>query len=108
MIARKAVLVRWTSELHRAMQTEIGQQLRSEYELPQELSPELVRAAGQVSELCARAPPEVTSLVHVATDRRRKRLLRALACGEAAGKALNESIKEIHPDLAAQWGSIFI
>jgi hypothetical protein len=48
VIARKAVLVRWTSELHRAMQTEIGQQLRSEYELPQELSPELVRCLAQL------------------------------------------------------------
>jgi hypothetical protein len=30
-------------------------------------------------------------------------LLRALACEEAAGKALNEGIKEIHLDLAPQW-----
>ena len=39
--ARKTALVRRTSELHRAMQAEIGRQLRSEYEAPQELSTDL-------------------------------------------------------------------
>jgi hypothetical protein len=29
--------------------------------------------------------------------------MRAIACEEAAGRALNEGIKEIYLDLAAQW-----
>ena len=88
------------------MQTEIGQQLRSEYELPQELSPELARSLAQLEKslsFARAAPPEVRSRLYVAADRRRKRLQRALACEEAAGRALNQGIKEIYLDLAAQW-----
>ena len=111
MTARKTALVRWTSELHRAMQTEIGQQLRSEYELPQELSPELARSLARLDKslsFARAAPPEVRLRFYIAADRRRKRLQRAMACEEAAGKALNQGIKEVYLDLAAQWGSIFI
>jgi hypothetical protein len=49
------------------------------------------------------APPGVRSLFYKDEDRRRRLLLRAIACEEAAGKALNEGIKEIYLDLAAQW-----
>jgi hypothetical protein len=88
------------------MQTEIGRQLRSEYELPQELSPELARSLACLDKSLsfARAePPKVRSRFYVAADRRSKRLQRAMACEEAAGKALNEGIKETYLDLAAQW-----
>jgi hypothetical protein len=88
------------------MQAEIGRQLRSEYELPQELPPELDRSLARLDKslsLARAAPPEVRSRFYVAADRRRKRLRRAMACEEAAGKALNEGIKEIYLDLAAQW-----
>ena len=37
------------------------------------------------------------------SERRRRLLLRAIACAETAGKALNEDISEICLDLAAQW-----
>ena len=88
------------------MQTEIGQQLRSEYELPEEPSPELARSLARLDKSLsfARAvPPEVRLRFYIAADRRRKRLQRAMACEEAAGKALNEGIKEVYLDLAAQW-----
>ena len=90
------------------MQTEIGRQLRSEYELPQEPSPELARSLARLDKSLSfararAAPPEVRSRFYVAVDRRRKRLQRAMACEEAAGKALNQGIKEVYLDLAAQW-----
>jgi hypothetical protein len=89
-----------------ASSDEIGQQLRSECELPQELSPEMARSLTRLDKslIFARAaPPEVRSRFYVAADRRRKRLQRAMACEEAAGRALNQGIKEIYLDLAAQW-----
>jgi len=103
--ARKTALVRWTSELHRAMQTEIGRQLRSEYELPQELSTELARSVARLDKslALARAALPVRSRFYKREDRRQRLLLRAMACEVAAGKALNEGIKEIYLDLAAQW-----
>ena len=106
MTARKAALVRWASELHRAMQAEIGRQLGSEYELLQELSPELARSLAQLDKsvtFARAAPSEVRSPLYVGAARSRKRLQRALACEDAAGKALNQGIKEIYLDLAAQW-----
>ena len=49
------------------------------------------------------ASSESRSLLYIGEDRRRRLLLRAIACEESAGKALNEGIKEIYLDLAAQW-----
>ena len=60
--ARKNALVRWTSVLHHSMQTEIGRQLRAEYELPQELSTELASSLARLDKSLAfagAAPPEV-------------------------------------------------
>jgi hypothetical protein len=88
------------------MQTEIGWQLRSEFELPQQVSPELARCLARLDKslaLARAAPPEVASRFFRGGDRRRRLLLRAIACEESAGKALNEGIKEIYLDLAAQW-----
>jgi hypothetical protein len=88
------------------MQTEIGRQLRSEYEPPRELSPELARSLARLDKSLALArasSPEVRSRFYVGADRRRRLLLRAIACEETAGRALNEGIKEIYLDLAVQW-----
>jgi hypothetical protein len=93
------------------MQTEIGRQLRSQFELPQQVSPELARCLARLDKSLALAPaalapvasPEVASRFFRGGDRRRRHLLRAIACEESAGKALNEGIKEIYLDLAAQW-----
>ena len=104
MTARRNALLRWTSVLHRAMLTEIGWQLRSEYELPQELPAELAGALTRLDKsltFAGAASSEVRS--HMGEDRRRRFLRRAIACEETAGKALNEGIKEIYLDLAAQW-----
>ena len=84
------------------MQAEIGRQLRSEYEAPQELSTDLASSLARMDNPQV-APSEVRSRFCVGADRRRKRLQRALACEEAAGRALNQGIKEIYLDLAAQW-----
>ena len=83
------------------MQAEIGRQLRSEYEAPQELSTDLASSLARMDNPQV-APPEVRSRFCVGADRGRKRLQRALACEEAAGRALNQGIKEIYLDLAAQ------
>jgi hypothetical protein len=80
------------------MQTEIGRQMRSEYELPRELPNELSALLNKLLALPATAAAEPGS-----QDRRRKLLQRAMACEEAAGKVLNEGVKEIYLDLAAQW-----
>ena len=72
----------------------------------QEPSPELARSLARLDKslsFARAAPPEVRSRFYVAADRRRKRLQRAMACEEAAGKALNQGIKEVYLDLAAQW-----
>jgi hypothetical protein len=87
------------------MQTEIGRQLRSEYDLPQELSTELARSVARLDKSLAftrAAPSEVRSRFYKGEDHRRRLLIRAMACEVAAGKALNEGIKEIYLD-AAQW-----
>ena len=84
------------------MQAEIGRQLRSEYEAPQELSTDLASSLARMDNPQV-APPEVRSRFCVGADRRRKRLQRALACEEAAGRAFDQGIKEIYLDLAAQW-----
>ena len=105
MTARRNALLRWTSVLHRAMLTEIGWQLRSEYELPQELPAELAGALTRLDKsltFAGAASSEVRSRFYMGEDRRRF-LRRAIACEETAGKALNEGIKEIYLDLAAQW-----
>ena len=81
------------------MQAEIGRQLRSEYEAPQELSTDLASSLARMDNPQV-APPEVRSRFCVGAD---KRLQRALACEEAAGQAFNQGIKEIYLDLAAQW-----
>jgi len=96
--ARKNALVRWTSVLHHSMQTEIGRQLRAEYELPQELSTELASSLARLDKSLAfagAAPPEVRLRFYKCEDRRRRLLLRAIACEETACRALNEGIKEI-------------
>jgi hypothetical protein len=88
------------------MQTEIGRQLRSEYDPPQELSTGLARSSARLDKslaLARVAPPEVRSRFYTVENRRRRLLMRAIACEEAAGRALNEGIKEIYLDLAAQW-----
>lgn len=88
------------------MQTEIGRQLRAEYELPQELSTELASSLARLDKSLAfagAAPPEVRLRFYKCEDRRRRLLLRAIACEETARRALNEGIKEIYLDLAAQW-----
>jgi len=106
MTARRNALLRWTSVLHRAMQIEIGRQMRSEYDLPQELPAELASTLARLdksSTLAGAASSEARSLLYIGEDRRRRLLLRAIACEESAGKALNEGIKEIYLDLAAQW-----
>ena len=106
MTARRNALLRWTSVLHRAMQIEIGRQMRSEYDLPQELPAELASTLARLdksSTFAGAASSEARSLLYIGEDRRRRLLLRAIACEESAGKALNEGIKEIYLDLAAQW-----
>ena len=106
MTARRNAALRWTSGLHQAMQNEIGRQLRSEFDLPQELSTELARSLARLDKslaLARAAPPELRSRFFRGEHRRRRLLLRAIACEEAAGRALNEGIKEIYLDLAAQW-----
>jgi hypothetical protein len=106
MTARKNASIRWTSLLHRAMQNEIGQQLRSEFDAPQDTPTELARPLAQLDKSLvaqAAAPPEVRSPSYQGENRRRRLLLRAMACENAAGKALNEGIREIYLDLAAQW-----
>ena len=97
MTARRNSLHKWNCLLHRAMQTEIGRQMRAEYELPQELPNEL---SALLNKLLA---PTAAASEPGSQDRRRKLLQRAMACEEAAGKVLNESLKEIYLDLAAQW-----
>jgi hypothetical protein len=95
--ARKNALVRWTSVLHHSMQTEIGRQLRAEYELPQALSTELASSLARLDKSLAfagAAPPEVRLRFYKCEDRRRRLLLRAIACEETARRALNEGIKE--------------
>ncbi len=106
MTARKPALVKWTSEVHRAMQTEIGRELRSEFEPPRQLSTELARSLVRLDKSLASERtelPEVRSRSHFVETRRHRLLQRAMACEEAAGRALNEGIKEIYLDLAAQW-----
>ena len=106
MTARNNALVRWTSVLHGAMQTEIGRQLRLEYEPPRELSTEIARSLARLDKSLAfarAAPAGVRSRFYKRECRRQRLLLRAIACEEAAGRALNEGIKEIYLDLAAQW-----
>jgi hypothetical protein len=106
MTARRNALVRWTAVLHRAMQIEIGRQMRSEYELPQELPAELAGTLARLDKsptFAGAASSEARSQLYMGEDRRRRPLLRAIACEESAGKALNEGIKEIYLDLAAQW-----
>ena len=106
MTARRNALLRWTSVLHRAMQIEIGRQMRSEYDLPQDLPAELASTLARLdksSTFAGAASSEARSLLYIGEDRRRRLLLRAIACEESAGKALNEGIKEIYLDLAAQW-----
>ena len=98
--ARKNPLHRWNSPLHRAMQTEIGRQMLSEYELPHELP---ARLAGCVKRLELAAAAEAKSPSYMGKDRRQNFLQRAMACEVASGKALDEGIKEIYLDLAAQW-----
>jgi hypothetical protein len=105
MTARTQAVRRWTTMLHRAMQTEIGRELRSEFDPPQELSTELARSLARWDKslaLARSARPEIKSRFFN-EDRRRRLVLRAMACEEAAGKALNEGIKEIYLELAAQW-----
>jgi hypothetical protein len=80
------------------MQTEIGRPMRSEYDLPRELPKELATSLDRLLALPRAAAAEVEP-----RHRTRKLLQRAMACEEAAGTALNENIKEIYLDLAAQW-----
>ncbi len=106
MTARKPDLVKWTSELRHAMQTEIGRQLRSEFEPPRQLSTELARSLVRLDKSRASARvglSEARSRSHFVETRRYRLLPRAMACEEAAGRALNDGIKEIYLDLAAQW-----
>jgi hypothetical protein len=83
------------------MQSEIGRELRSEYELPLKLPANLVDCVNRLEGAFAAAQTIPRSC---GPDERCRRLLqRAMASESAAGSALNEGIKEIYLDLAAQW-----
>ena len=89
------------------MQTEVGKQMRIEYDLPQELPPELTACVVRLQHVLD-AIAEVRPRTHGDQDRRRSFLKRAMVCEEAAGRVLNEGVKEIYLDLAAQWRDLAI
>jgi hypothetical protein len=46
----KWATTKWTATLHQEMQTMIGQQLKAQYELPQELSPHMTALLMRIDE----------------------------------------------------------
>src|SRR5262245_38437505 len=101
MTAHKNPLRNWTCPLHRAMQIEIGRQMRSDYELPRELPRELATSLNKLLALPSAEAEEAEPRY-----RARKLLQRAMACENAAGRAANEGIKEIYLDLAGQYRNL--
>ena len=83
------------------MQTEIGRQLRAEYELPQELSTELASSLARLDKSLAfagAAPPKKLGYGFTSVNRRRRLLLRAIAYEETARRALTKASRKSRQD----------